>query len=847
MIDVRAVEESFARIGFTISDTAIIPGRQGSFLPVPSELHSSIAELLKTEYPHGLYAHQERAIKSALAGEDVCLATSTASGKSLVFITLAAHVLLTKPTLKVITLYPARALILDQLTKWQNIMRPLGIKVARIDGGIPTPQRLDLVRQNRLLCMTPDVVQAWLMRSLSENPIANLMQHLGLLILDEAHIYEGVFGTNMAYLLRRFEAASGRPQMFLSTATLNEPAKFATKLTGRRFICFGPGDETGAVSEKKLLVLRRDRRTRQSLDDMANLLSELSDKARQQRFRFLAFGDSRKLVERLVVITQRLLAQSPPPVDDDTTEPDDYEATLGEPAYPVLPYRAGYEEEDRVAIQQALSNGILTGVVATSAMELGIDIGEIDVVVFLGTPPSMKSFWQRLGRVGRKNSGLCLILDDEDLIATHGGLESYLKRPLEPNWLYLDNRYIQYSHVLCAALESASTHSQQKPFETLPIGFKKLLENELDPKEAVENDLYELKQRALAGPHQEFPLRSAVEPTFKVVGPFGKSLGQLPYAYALREAYPGGIYYYMARPYRVVGFSYKNGEIRVKREKQWTTTPNARVRVFPKYPKGLLTWLDGGENSIVETELQVSEQVVGFTERRGPKKETYIYEPSSPYFQRSITRFFRTTGICLHLPNLILAHDTLQIVLEAFCGEFGVQERDLGIGDFYTKVTPAGGTETQRGLCIFDATNGSLRLTQQLASNFQLVVKVAGELAERRRDSTAKAQLRALLKIAESLRQKSVPLGAPDLFQADVAGWFEVICEGEKGMYTGEGGNGEEVEITAFRYTPNGAVYDIKNDTPNLKRSLGIQSVEPLFGAKTCLWNPTTNETKPKD
>jgi DEAD/DEAH box helicase domain-containing protein len=195
---------------------------------------------LAGKYPNGLYGHQERGIRSILGGEDVCLATSTASGKSLVFMAGAADFLLNHPAARVIALYPARALILDQLNKWQDIMRPLGIKVARIDGGIPTNQRREIVRQNRILCMTPDVVQAWLMRSLGEKPIASLMQSLALLILDEAHTYEGVFGTNMAYLLRRFEVAGNRPQMLLSTATLNEPQKFAAKLTGRSFTCLGP-------------------------------------------------------------------------------------------------------------------------------------------------------------------------------------------------------------------------------------------------------------------------------------------------------------------------------------------------------------------------------------------------------------------------------------------------------------------------------------------------------------------------------------------------------------------------------------------------------------------------------
>lgn len=346
MIDTGQVEGLLAKVGFKASDAAILPGRLGSFSPIPAEVHPKLKALLATQYSSGLYGHQHRAIRSALAGEDVCLATSTASGKSLVFIAFAAHLLLSNSASHVIALYPARALILDQLKKWKEMMQPLGIKVARIDGGISTNQRLEIVRHNRVLCMTPDVVQAWLMRSLAEKPILNLMQSLALLILDEAHTYEGVFGTNMAYLLRRFEAACNRPQMLLSTATLSEPHKFAKELTGRTFTCLGPEDETSAISDKKLVVLRPEGGSGKSLDAIASLLAELSKVARQQSFRFLAFGDSRKLVERVVVITQRLLAQLPEPTDDDLADVDE-SGDPGETSYPVLPYRAGYEEERR--------------------------------------------------------------------------------------------------------------------------------------------------------------------------------------------------------------------------------------------------------------------------------------------------------------------------------------------------------------------------------------------------------------------------------------------------------------------------------------------------------------------
>jgi len=131
-------------------------------------------------------------------------------------------------------------------------------------------------------------------------------------------------------------------------------------------------------------------------------------------------------------------------------------------------------------------------------MELGLDIGEIDTIVMLDVPPSMKSFWQRLGRGGRRREEICLLIDPEDRIREVGGFAAYMKQPLEPSWLYLDNRYIQYGNALCAAVELndiGETNCNFSHFNSLPAGFRSLLENELRPKEMIPQDLYMLKQR----------------------------------------------------------------------------------------------------------------------------------------------------------------------------------------------------------------------------------------------------------------------------------------------------------------------------------------------------------------
>ena len=145
-----------------------------------------------------------------------------------------------------------------------------------------------------------------------------------------------------------------------------------------------------------------------------------------------------------------------------------------------MPYRAGYEEEDRRQIQTALEKGELRGVVATSGLELGIDIGEISTVVLLGTPPSTQAFRQRFGRVGRRNPGVCVMVDTKGIVSSlNGGLEEYLAKTPEKGWLYLDNRYIQYTNALCATAEIASARFPDGSFATLPPNFIKLVKNEL--------------------------------------------------------------------------------------------------------------------------------------------------------------------------------------------------------------------------------------------------------------------------------------------------------------------------------------------------------------------------------
>ncbi|OGA40581.1 MAG: hypothetical protein A3G24_19280, partial [Betaproteobacteria bacterium RIFCSPLOWO2_12_FULL_62_13] len=769
-----------------------------------------------------------------------CLATPTASGKSLVFMSVAANLIKRNANATILALYPAKALIQDQLNKWHHILSNFESEPGYIDGGVPTAQRAQILAKQRVVLMTPDVTHAWLMSHLQEPAVSSFLGRLCLLVLDEAHVYDGVFGTNMAYFLRRLQCVSRPFKIVSSTATIGEPEAFLDRLTGRRPITFRAADDASASPAKAVIAIPP--RGEKTFDGMTCLLSTL---ARGEHGSFLAFADSRKMVEQLVAVSMRDPKESDGDDDIETAQPGPSHV-----AAKVLPYRAGYEEEDRLSIQKALERGNLAGVVSTSALELGLDIGSIDIVLLLGTPPTVKAFWQRIGRAGRRNDGICVVIDDTGIICNEPrGLRDYMSRSPEPGWLYLDNRFIQYANVLCAAVElSSCTRGEvnREVFSSLPPQFESLLNNELNPTEMVPDELYPLKQRAQAGPHYEFPLRNAIEKGFTIKAGGGPQaqLGSVTLSQALREAYPGAVYYCMARPYRVAQFNYRSGEIIVRPEKRYTTAPVALNMVFPKFPAGILRLAQSPSGFVAESEIQVSERVTGFREKRGSNTTSNLYERGSPYSQQPVARFFETTGVCWFFQDPALLTEAIaECVLQAFCTMCGVQTRDVGLGIFHTNTSPLDGT-TCKGMAIYDATHGSLRLTQQLAERFGEIVEFAESLmrAREKRDIGVELALHALGTAVSALELARQPDNATPAAATD---WVRVIAPGQKAMRLMETGASEEVVVKGYRYTPQGLMYDLVSPRPDVNWSVKAALIRPINGqTATIEGNLVTGETR---
>lgn len=823
-----SVEGVLEAAALAVTDSAELPPRRARFAKAPARLAPAVRAQLSELYPKGLYLHQAMAIAALLDEKNVTLATPTSSGKTAVGVAYAMHLRTTcAPRAKVVAFFPAKALVHDQKRKWDELAAETGLEVGILDGSVPMDARERVLRASDVVLATPDVFHAWVMANVGKECQRAFIDALALVILDEAHSYDGVFGTNMAYLTRRIAAVAPAVQFFLSTATVADTAGFARSLTGRESIVVGPNDDGAEAPPKRVVVatpMTSGRNARVAL---------VREIARGALGRFLVFADSRRMVEELVakVIDQVEHADS---VDSDEELLD---ASVQEraQAFGILPYRAGFEECDRKAIQEALTTGTLRGVVTTSALELGIDIGDISCVVLLGAPPSMKSFWQRFGRAGRRDeAGLAIILDGDGAVSREGGLEAWLARPIEASHLYLDNVFIQYQNVLCAAAEVqaiGTSVASSDAFDSLPQAFRQHLDNELTPVRSVPDALFPLKARG-DHPHRQFPLRSAGERNFRVRELRGNvSRGELTHAQLLREAYPGARWLYMAKPYQVRAVDEVAGTCDVVRGKGPMTSPITQSIVFPSYATPSFAHRAGPGGYLVEANLQVCERVLGFVEHRGQSRDEHRYGPGSRFREKELARRIQTTGVLWWNERSLGTSERIgERIRSAFCRAFGIREADIGLGTFRATVSPTGVGCTYRGVCLYDATSGSLRLTAHLVEQFAAMLEVARNDALADGDDTDAAELGALI---DETRGYTTVVALPAASSHEVKehddGSVDVIAPGEQGLYV-RGATSEEVTIRGVRFTAQGLVYIVEPPTSDSKRFIPVAFVVPAAG-----------------
>ncbi len=760
-----------------------LPGKESQPSPVPGYLvDTPVGDLLTQRYSSGLWAHQAKALESLGRGDNVVISTGTASGKSLIFRSFAFHQIFKDPTSRIVVFYPLLALAADQLRGWHEMAEDLGFDrsvVGRIDGTVSDMRERERIMESaRIILMTPDVCHRWLMTKLAQPLFKRFLSSLAAVIMDEAHILEGVFGSNYGFFLRRLLAARNyqvptrhrprTPQLIAATATISNPAEHMRLLTGTDFSVVGPEDD-GAQQHQRVVA-----HVACSEGDeyrIANYLQRaLLDYGSEGGF--ITFVDSRKGVETLAMET----AQDEG-VDQLSRSPD------------VEPYRAGYTPEQRQAIERRLREGTLRGIVSTSALELGIDLPHLRVGLNVGVPSTRKAYRQRLGRIGRNGPGAFVVVGPPNAFTRYGtSFREYHEMSVEPSYLYLDNRFMQFVHGLCLSKErdALGAPSGLPGRVGWPAGFDDAYAA-TRPGGLRPREFDEIYRRGNDDPHATFLLRNLGERDFEIKqNQDAPRLGNASESQALRECYPGATYLHQGKAYEVRSWNTMSRDrpfVRVRNTSphrrtrpRITTWVNAELTADDVYDDHLLR---GEAGFLVECRIQFTEIVTGYTDERSGQFRSYRDLQATDSNMKSRSRNFPTSGVILCLGKDWFSRvETKKLITdrlhEIFAHEHSLLMHDVGSTATNVTVRDEDGNIQRTGcIALFDNTYGSLRFTEKLFTEFDHIIDRMVSAAESEAAENP-GLLAAVMRLKEDVSDFR-PATAGNRLLQDVPDGFELV------------------------------------------------------------------------
>jgi DEAD/DEAH box helicase domain-containing protein len=439
-----------------------IPARPASYADFPPALDPRLVAALRQVGASPLYTHQASAVEAALSGANVVVVTGTASGKTLCYNLPVLQSMLDEPAARALYIFPTKALAQDQTAALGQFLEVLGaagrLPVRTYDGDTPRGARSDIRQEARVLVTNPDMLHAGI---LPHHPRwADFLQNLRWVVLDELHVYRGVFGSNVANLLRRLRRLcrfyGSEPRFLLTSATIANPKELAEKLI-EDDVALIPQDLDGSPRAEKHVLLYNP----PLIEPALGIRRAYTLEATRLAELFLREGVQTAVFARARMTTELLLGYVR----------DAYRADGGE-AEAIRGYRGGYLPLERREIERGLRAGDVRGVVATNALELGVDIGQLGAAVVAGYPGTIASLWQQIGRAGRRSEVSAAVLVAsaaplDQFIATH---PAYMfQRSPEMGLINPDNLAILLRHLRCAAFELP--FEQNEPFGRFgPVG-----------------------------------------------------------------------------------------------------------------------------------------------------------------------------------------------------------------------------------------------------------------------------------------------------------------------------------------------------------------------------------------
>ena len=419
-----------------------LPKREAVFAPFPDGLDERVIPALQKHHITQLYAHQADAFSAIQEGKDVVIVTPTASGKTLCYNLPVLNEILKNPDARALYLFPTKALSADQVSELYELIELIGadIKTYTYDGDTPGAARRAIRQAGHVVVTNPDMLHSGILPH--HTKWVKLFENLKYIVIDEIHSYRGVFGSNLANVLRRLirlcRFYGSNPQFILCSATIENPEELAQTLIGRPVTKI---DRNGSPSGEKHVIFYNPPVVNRQLGIRRGVLPEtrrIASMLVNNGIRTIVFGKSRLQVE---VLTRQLKELVKDPVGNSGR---------------VRGYRGGYLPSERREIEKGLRAGRIDAVISTNALELGIDIGSLEACVMCGYPGTIASTWQEAGRAGRRfGASLTILVASsaalDQFIVTHP--DYFFGASPENALLNPDNIYILLSHMKCSAYE----------------------------------------------------------------------------------------------------------------------------------------------------------------------------------------------------------------------------------------------------------------------------------------------------------------------------------------------------------------------------------------------------------
>ena len=531
-----------------------IPAREAKFRPVPAWVASALADAYRAKGIRELYSHQAATSELVRDGKNIVVVTPTASGKTLCYNLPVLNAALENADTRALYLFPTKALAQDQLAELQDLAKRLddSFGVFTYDGDTPSDARKAIREHGHIVLTNPDMLHTGILPH--HTKWMRLFENLRYIVLDELHTYRGVFESHLANVLRRLKRIAkfygSDPQFICCSATIANPGDLASQLIEKEVEIV---EENGAPAGEKVFIFYNPPMVNRNLGIRRSYINEATRVAKEilaRKLQTIVFANSRLHTE--VLLTHLQQANPPKP---------------GQPE-PIRGYRGGYLPGERREIERGLRDGRILGVVATNALELGIDVGSLDACVMAGYPGTIASTWQRAGRAGRRSGSSCAVF-----VASSAPLDQFIVQ--HPDYFFgsspehghiqPDNLEILVNHLKCAAFELPISPDERFGNTNLPELCEQL--GEAGFLHQSGGDWHWIDE---AYPADTISLRSVTSDNFVIIDTTGENngkpevIGEVDFSSALTTVHPKAIYIHQGQQYHVEHLDFDRRKAYVK-------------------------------------------------------------------------------------------------------------------------------------------------------------------------------------------------------------------------------------------------------------------------------------------